>query len=149
GRQDPRPGRRHPALRERRALRLLLWGGADRGLQRRRGPASPLPGRRPPTQLRAARHGHLPGPPALPRPGLLPAQAGRGALRQGGAALPQAAPRGRRLPPAHPRCPGSPRTRGLTQRGVLFGTGEETATRTACRARWMRARVATLAAPTI
>jgi hypothetical protein len=98
GGQVPWRGRRHRPVPQQAPFRRPHRHRPPGGLQRPGHPPSAVAGRGPQAQSRPVHDGHGPGPPAQRRAGLLPAQAGRGQVTQGGAALPQAPVVGRRLP---------------------------------------------------
>jgi hypothetical protein len=79
-------------------VRRSYRDGSAGGLQRPGHPPPAVAGRGPQAQSRPVHDGHGPGPPAQRRAGLLPAQVGRGQVRQGSAAVSEAAALGRRLP---------------------------------------------------
>jgi hypothetical protein len=115
-RQVPRRGRRRSPVPQQASLRRPHRHRAAGGFQRPGGPPPAVTSRGPQAQPRALHDGDGAGPPAQRRAGLLPAQAGRGQVPQGGAAVPEAAAVGRRLPvPA-----GRSALRGVPGRATLI-----------------------------
>jgi transposase len=113
-------GERRDPLSHQGSLRLLHRHGTHRGLERRGGTPQALAGRQPEAQPRPALDRHLPGATRHRRTDLLPAQARRGQVPEGGAQVPQAADLRRRLQAATGR-PGSGNPRHcLTQRSLFI-----------------------------
>ena len=130
GRQNAGPHRPHQPVPDVGNLRLLLRRRPDRGLLRRRRAPPALPSRRPATELRPPHHGAISDPIRITRPRLLPAQTRRRKEPQRSHALPETAPRRRRLPHHDQRHGFLSVASRLTQRGAVRSTVPKEATST-------------------